>query len=35
MALEETDQYTAANAELITLLELLAEMEQPALVNVF
>ena len=35
LALEETDQYTAANAELITLLELLAEMEQPALVNVF
>ena len=35
LALEETDQYTAANAELITQLELLAEMEQPSLVNIF
>ena len=34
LALEETDQYTAANAELITQLELLAEMEQPSLVNI-
>ena len=35
LALEETDQYTAANAELMTQLELLAEMEQPSLVNIF
>ena len=34
LALEETDQYTAANAELITQLELLAEMEQPSLVSI-
>lgn len=35
LALKETDQYTAANAELMTQLELLAEMEQPSLVNIF
>ena len=35
LTLEEPDQYTAANAELITQLELLAEMEQPSLVNIF
>ena len=35
LALEETDQYTAANAELMIQLELLAEMEQPSLVNIF
>lgn len=34
LALEETDQYTAANAELICQLELLSEMEQPSLVNI-
>lgn len=34
LTLEEPDQYTAANAELITQLELLAEMEQPSLVNI-
>lgn len=28
------DQYNAANADLITQLELLAEMEQPSVVNV-
>lgn len=32
--LEEMDQYCAANATLITQLELLAEMEQPTLKNV-
>ena len=32
--IREVDQYTAANSDLITLLELLAEMEQPSLVNV-
>ena len=32
--IREVDQYTAANADLMTLLELLAEMEQPSLVNV-
>ncbi|MBD9088787.1 MAG: DUF4363 family protein [Clostridiales bacterium] len=35
LALEESDQYTAANAELICQLELLSEMEQPSLVNIF
>lgn len=34
LALEEPDQYTAANAELICQLELLSEMEQPSLVNI-
>ena len=32
--LEEMDQYAAANADLISQLELLAEMEQASLVNV-
>lgn len=32
--LEEMDQYAAANADLIAQIELLAEMEQAALVNV-
>ena len=32
--LQELDQYVAANADLIAQLELLAEMEQPSLVNV-
>ena len=32
--IQEVDQYTAANADLMALLELLAEMEQPSLVNV-
>ena len=32
--LQEPDQYNAANADLIAQLELLAEMEQPAAVNV-
>lgn len=35
LALEEPDQYTAANAELITQLELLSEMEQPSWINIF
>ena len=34
LALEEADQYTAANADLITQLELLAEMEQPSWMNI-
>lgn len=34
LKLEEPDQYNAANADLVTLLELLAEMEQPSIVNV-
>ncbi len=34
LRLEEPDQYNAANADLITQLELLAEMEQPSVVNV-
>ena len=34
LRLEETDQYVAANAQLITQLELIAEMEQPSLGNV-
>lgn len=34
LQLREPDQYNAANADLITQLELLAEMEQPSLVNV-
>ena len=34
LVLEEPDQYTAANAELICQLELLSEMEQPSLVNI-
>ena len=34
LALEETDQYTAANAELIAQLELLSEMEQPSWENI-
>ena len=33
--LEEMDQYAAANADLMTLMALLAEMEQPSFVNVF
>ena len=32
--LQEPDQYNAANADLITHLELLAEMEQPSVANV-
>ncbi len=32
--LQEPDQYNAANADLITQLELLAEMEQPSVANV-
>lgn len=34
LELEEQDQYNAANADLITQLELLAEMEQVSLSNV-
>ena len=34
LKLQEPDQYNAANADLITQLELLAEMEQAAVVNV-
>ena len=34
LRLQEADQYNAANADLVTQLELLAEMEQPTLVNV-
>ncbi len=34
LLLEEMDQYSAANAQLITQMELLAEMEQPTLKNV-
>ena len=34
LKLEETDQYVAANAQLITKLELMAEMEQATLGNV-
>lgn len=34
LLLEEMDQYAAANAKLITQLELLGEMEQPTLVNI-
>ncbi len=34
LALEETDQYTAANTDLICQLELLSEMEQPAWKNI-
>ena len=34
LALQEPDQYNAANADLIAQLELLAEMEQASLVNV-
>ncbi len=34
LQLEEMDQYAAANATLVTQLELLAEMEQPTLKNV-
>ena len=34
LRLQEPDQYNAANADLIAQLELLAEMEQPAAVNV-
>lgn len=33
--LQEPDQYNAANADLMAQLELLAEMEQASLVNVF
>ena len=29
------DQYAAANADLMTLMALLTEMEQPSFVNVF
>ncbi len=35
LAIKEMDQYAAANADLVTQLELLAEMEQPSFVNVF
>ena len=34
LEIQEMDQYTAANADLITQLELLSEMEQASLVNV-
>ena len=34
LEIQEMDQYTAANADLTTQLELLSEMEQAALVNV-
>ena len=34
LKLEETDQYVAANAQLITQLELMADMEQPSLGNI-
>lgn len=34
LRLEEMDQYAAANAQLITQLELMAEMEYPTLENV-
>ena len=34
LRLEEPDQYNAANADLLTQLELLAEMEQPSVVTV-
>ena len=34
LRLQEPDQYNAANADLMTQLELLAEMEQPSVVNV-
>ena len=34
LEIQEMDQYTAANADLITQLELLSETEQAALVNV-
>lgn len=34
LELEELDQYVAANADLTAQLELLAEMEQPSLVNI-
>lgn len=34
LALEEMDQYAAANADLITKIHLLAEMEQASLTNV-
>ena len=35
LELEETDQYVAANADLIAQITLLAEMEQATLANVF
>jgi len=35
LLLEETDQYVAANADLIAQITLLAEMEQATLANVF
>ena len=34
LKLQEMDQYAAANAQLVTQLELLAEMERPSLENV-
>lgn len=34
LQLQEPDQYNAANADLMAQLELLAEMEQPTVVNV-
>jgi len=34
LSIREWDQYTAANADLITQIQLLAEMEQASLVNV-
>jgi len=34
LRLQEPDQYNAANADLVAQLELLAEMEQPAMANV-
>lgn len=35
IALEEADQYRTSNAQLITQLQLLAEMEAPSLQNIF
>ena len=35
LQIQETDQYTAANKDLIVQLQLLSEMEQPSLVNIF
>ena len=34
LKLEDTDQYVAANTQLITQLELMADMEQPSLGNI-
>ena len=35
IALEEADQYRTSNAQLITQIQLLAEMEAPSLQNIF